>query len=81
MTTSTPTLSSLMFDGSAEKVFPFQTVPGMPVRWFIRFGNAGFNSPANNRDGYQSRAKALAAIRHYAEKGARPLTFGRAARF
>jgi hypothetical protein len=28
-------------------------------------GHAGYNSPANNRDGYASKAKALAAHLHY----------------
>lgn len=38
-------------------------------RWYITMGHAGFNSPANNRDGYASCALALAAHRHYATKG------------
>jgi hypothetical protein len=35
-------------------------------RYFITMGHPGFNSPANNRGGYASRAKAEAAMRHYA---------------
>jgi hypothetical protein len=35
-------------------------------RWFITMGHPGFNSPANNRSGYASQAKALAAMRRYA---------------
>ena len=34
-------------------------------RWFITIGHPGFNSPANNRDGYASRASAVAAFRKY----------------
>jgi hypothetical protein len=34
-------------------------------RFFITMGHPGFNSPANNRDGYATAAKALAAIRRY----------------
>jgi len=30
-------------------------------RWFITLGHAGFNLPANNRSGYASKARALAA--------------------
>lgn len=36
-------------------------------RFYITMGHAGFNSPANNRDGYATRAKALAAIRNYSK--------------
>jgi hypothetical protein len=39
-----------------------QSIPG---RWYIRSGFCGFNSPANNRMGYDSKAKAEAAIRRY----------------
>jgi hypothetical protein len=41
-------------------------------RWYITMGHPGFNSPANNRMGYASRAKAEAARRHYAERMVRP---------
>lgn len=34
-------------------------------RFYITMGHPGFNSPANNRDGYATHAKALAAIRRY----------------
>lgn len=34
-------------------------------RWYILMGFAGFNSRANNRDGYETREKAEAAIRKY----------------
>lgn len=34
-------------------------------RFYITMGHPGFNSPANNRDGYATRAKATAAIRRY----------------
>ena len=36
--------------------------------WFITFGHAGFNSPANNGRGYASKAKALAAMKRYFNK-------------
>jgi hypothetical protein len=36
--------------------------------WFITFGHAGFNAPANNRLGYKTKAKALAAVKRYLEK-------------
>jgi hypothetical protein len=41
-------------------VAPFDT------RWVITMGHAGYNSPANNRAGYATRASALAAVKHYA---------------
>lgn len=34
-------------------------------RWYIAMGLSGFNSPANNAFGYDTKAKALAAIRRY----------------
>lgn len=34
-------------------------------RWYILFGHAGYNSRANNAEGYSSEAKALAAMRKY----------------
>lgn len=37
-------------------------------RWFIKMGFCGFNSPANNRFGYESKAKAEAAILRYQNK-------------
>jgi hypothetical protein len=40
-------------------------------RWFITFGNPGFNSPSNNRDGYATFAAALGASKRYATKGKR----------
>jgi hypothetical protein len=38
-------------------------------RWFIKFGFAGFNSPANNRSGYDSKVSAESAIHRYEGKG------------
>lgn len=43
---------------------------GFADRWFIKLGFAGFNSPANNRLGYQTKAKAEAACRRYQSKQA-----------
>lgn len=37
-------------------------------RWYITIGHAGFNSTANNRNGYATRAAAVAAHRKYAGK-------------
>jgi hypothetical protein len=37
-------------------------------RWFITMGHPGFNSTANNRDGYASQAKAEAAIAKYGRR-------------
>jgi hypothetical protein len=36
--------------------------------WYLTMGHAGFNSPANNAQGYETRAKAMAAYRHYSNK-------------
>lgn len=38
-------------------------------RWYIKMGFAGFNSAANNWDGYATQAGAEAAIRRYESKG------------
>jgi hypothetical protein len=40
-------------------------------RWYITMGHPGFNSSANNRDGYRSAANARAAVRMYGARGAR----------
>ncbi len=34
-------------------------------RWYITMGHAGFNSPANNRNGYASKASAETASKRY----------------
>lgn len=41
---------------------------GFGNRWFIKMGFAGFNSPANNRLGYETKAKAEAACLRYQNK-------------
>ena len=38
------------------------------VRFFIGIGFPGFNSPANNRNGYETYATALSASQRYARK-------------
>lgn len=38
------------------------------TRYFIAMGFPGFNSPANNRSGYETAAKALAAHLRYASR-------------
>ncbi len=42
---------------------------GPDGRWFVTMGHPGFNSPANNRDGYATLARALAAVRAYGRFG------------
>lgn len=37
-------------------------------RWFITMGHPGFNSPANNREGYLTRERAEAAQRRYGSR-------------
>ena len=34
-------------------------------RWFITMGHAGYNSPANNNNGYRSKKVALFAMKKY----------------
>ncbi len=34
-------------------------------RWYITMGHAGYNSPANNGNGYSSQAQALIAMERY----------------
>lgn len=38
-------------------------------RFYITMGHAGYNSPANNRDGYASKKAALKASQGYGERG------------
>lgn len=38
------------------------------VRWFIKPGFAGYNTPANNGPGYISQRRAEAVIRNYQDK-------------
>ena len=52
-------LATKMFADGREPVVEFNG------RWFITFGQAGFNSPANNGAGYGSKGSAEAAIRRY----------------
>lgn len=40
-------------------------------RWFITIGHAGFNSPANNRDGYATQDSAYTAAYRYLNAGVR----------
>ena len=37
-------------------------------RWYITMGHAGFNSKANNRDGYASDKRARLAMANYLRK-------------
>lgn len=43
---------------------------GERIRHFIVMGYAGFNSPSNNRNGYESETSAQRAILRYQAKGA-----------
>lgn len=38
--------------------------------WFVTMGHPGFNTPANNRKGYATKAAALGTVRRYASKRA-----------
>jgi hypothetical protein len=40
-------------------------------RWFISMGHAGFNSAANNRNGYATERSARNAVAHYQGKSQR----------
>lgn len=40
-------------------------------RWFITMGHPGFNSAANNRNGYQTQQSAEKAIRQFSAKKGR----------
>lgn len=47
----------------------FQVTKMAPTgRWYITMGHAGFNSPANNRNGYKSSLDALKATRRYSSR-------------
>jgi hypothetical protein len=39
-----------------------------PTRYYIAIGQAGFNSPANNRNGYKTDAAAAAASLRYSKR-------------
>lgn len=43
--------------------------PAPDGRWYITMGHPGFNSRANNANGYASRKAAVAAVMHYQGKG------------
>jgi hypothetical protein len=46
-----------------------QTVNQAPsLRWYITMGHPGFNSPANNRNGYKTKQSALSASKKYGMK-------------
>jgi len=38
-------------------------------RWYITMGHAGYNSPANNAEGYNTRKSAEGANREYQKRG------------
>lgn len=38
-------------------------------RWYITMGHAGYNSPANNGEGYHTRKSAIGANLHYQKTG------------
>ena len=60
--TSTTTCLSAFECQCASGALPIEEVRN---RWFITLGHNGFNSPANNRQGYKDAASALAAARRY----------------
>jgi hypothetical protein len=46
-----------------------QVVVEQNGRFFVKMGFAGFNSSANNRNGYATAAAALQAHKRYASRG------------
>lgn len=46
-------------------VVPEDAVEEKSGRFYIKMGFAGFNTPANNRNGYASRSNALAAVTRF----------------
>ncbi len=57
--------SEAMKQGVCRNVDCSTAVAKHAGRFFITFGHAGFNSDANNKDGYATEANARAAIRNY----------------
>lgn len=47
-------------------------------RWYVSMGRPGFNSPANNRNGYVSERSAINAARRYGWSGERFAIFAKA---
>lgn len=61
MNLKTDTLGQRMAT-STTPVFEFEG------RWYIAMGQPGYNSLANNRNGYATQGRADAAIRSYADR-------------
>lgn len=57
-----------MFKNYLTQTNEVECVECKESRWYIRMGFAGFNSPANNRFGYATKATAEAACLRYQNK-------------
>ena len=58
-----------------RRTIPCSSIWVGEIRYFIAMGFAGFNSPANNRRGYESTKGALAASLRYERKGKAKATY------
>jgi hypothetical protein len=56
------------YNHDTKKLEPECAEIGFGGNWYIKMGFAGFNSPANNRLGYKSKATAEAACLRYQGK-------------
>lgn len=61
-------MSGMAYNLMTKMHVPFEDAverqPGTD-RWYIKMGHAGFNSRANNYDGYDSQEAAIRAVRRY----------------
>lgn len=62
------TINPVPVFGGDLSVFGGVTVENVRGRYFIALGQPGFNSPANNRNGYASASAAAAASQRYASR-------------
>lgn len=57
-----------MFYHNLKNIWSDNAVINQNGRWYIDFGFCGYNSAANNKNGYASKEKAEAAILRYQNK-------------
>lgn len=57
-----------MFFNHIDRAYSDTAVEKKGDRWFIKFGFCGFNSFANNRDGYRSKESAEKEVLYYQTK-------------
>ena len=57
-----------MFYNNFKNEWSNNAVSNVGERWYIDIGFCGYNSSANNRNGYASKEKAEAAILRYQNK-------------